>query len=365
MNATTVIELMKELQGDDLVFAYIGNVSHPITHEIIELTQLNIDSKGNFIKLKNKISFLMAECYQNVIRHGKHSVDPAQMDSYSGGLFVRSIKESFYIASANTINNDVIPSIIEKLEKVNSLNTDELRQLQKQVLTDGKLSDRGGAGLGIIEMARRTGRKITYKFVEIDAKTSLFFIQLTLKSGDANEEEQVGKSMLYFENLHNHMMSEKIVVLHKGDFSENSVLPIVQMIENNVLGQDEIRTGKQKLFNVSVELLQNMSLHGMRINSLSEGLFVLTQQDDFLGIGTANYIVEENREELNKLLGNLEKLSKDELNSLYRDKFRLLLDDEVSGVGVGLIYVYRKTLAVNYSFDALGDNLLFSIYAEV
>ncbi len=365
MNAASTTNLFKSLLEDELIFAYTGLVSDSITHKIIELTQLNIDSKGNFFKLKNKISFLMAECYQNVARHGKYSVDVSSLSDNQGAFYVRSIADCFFIASANSVANDFIPSIKEKLEKVNSLNTDELRLLLKQVLAKGKLSDRGGAGLGIIEMARRTGRKISYDFVPIDSKTSLFFIQLTIQSPENKSIEEAESSLEHMKNLYAMMKAENLIVLHKGDFSENSVLPIIHMIEKNILRHNELRVGKQKLYNVSVEMLQNISMHAEKINKVNEGLFVLEQHNGRSSIGTCNFISKQSEQHLNKLLSKLSNLSKSELNELYRDKLRLLIDEKIVGIGIGLIYVFRKTESVDYSFSDSNENRLFSIFVEV
>lgn len=365
MNAASTTNLLKSLLEDDLIFAYTGVVSDSITHKIIELTQLNIDSKGNFFKLKNKISFLMAECYQNVARHGKYSAEVSSIGDNQGAFYVRGVTDCFFIASANTVANDVIPSIKEKLEKVNSLNTDELRILLKQVLAKGQLSDRGGAGLGIIEMARRTGRKISYDFVPTDSKTSLFFIQLTLKSPANKSIEKSESSLEHMKSLYAMMKAENLIVLHKGDFSGNSVLPIIHMIEKNILRHNDMRVGKQKLYNVSVEMLQNISMHAKKINKVNEGLFVLEQHNGRSSIGTCNFISKQGEQQLSKLLSKLSNLSKSELNELYRDKLRLLIDEKIIGIGIGLIYIFRKTQSVDYCFSDSNENRLFSIFVEI
>ncbi len=366
MNATTAVNLLKALTQDDLIFAYSGLLSNSITHKVIELTHFNIDTKGSLIKLRNKISFLMAECYQNVIRHGKHSVEIEDMSDYSGSLFFRSQPDYFYIASGNAVHNEYIASIMGKLEKVNSLNSDELRLLQKQILAEGKFSERGGAGLGIIEMARRTGRKISYDFDPIDEKTSVFFIQLTIPNPDIAEED-LGEeeSINYIKELYAQMRDDNVVILHKGDFSENSTVPLIQMIENNIMRHEHLKAGKQKLYNISVELLQNISMHSRKSNYSNKGLFILEQSENSTGIATCNFVSEQDEEFLVNHLNHLSSLSKDELNNLYRKKLISLVDEGVNNVGIGLIYVYRKTQRVDYLFSDHNGGRLFSLFVEL
>jgi hypothetical protein len=366
MDVKSTANLLKDLSHDDLIFAYTGSVSDSITHKIIELTQYNIDSAGNFVKLKNKISFLMAECYQNVARHGKYTQEEDNLYEHYGAFYVRSVGEVFNIASANTINRSSIASIKEKLDKVNSLSSDELRLLQKEVLAKGKLSERGGAGLGIIEMARRTGQKISYDFEPLSDNISLFFIQLTIQSSaDKKPADEKSSSLEHMKSLYTKMRAENLIILHKGDFSENSVLPIIHMIEKNILRLSETKMGKQKLYNVSVELLQNISMHAYKGIKINEALFALEQNDNHFNIGASNYIENDKIKVLTDHLDYLQGLSKNELNELYREKLRLLIDEDSSGIGIGLIYIFRKCNKFNYSITSLDDHSLLTIVVEI
>jgi hypothetical protein len=365
MDVVSTAGLLKNLQNDDLIFAYAGSISDSITHKIIELTQSNIDSAGNFVKLKNKISFLMAECYQNVARHSKYSVSDESLNEHNSGFFVRSIGNTFHIASANVINNNLISSIKEKLDKVNSLTPEELKLLQKEVLSEGRLSDRGGAGLGIIEMARRTGQKICYSFEPINSENSLFFLQLTISIELEKSEVESANSLQQLKNLFFKMKKERLMVIHKGDFSESSILPIIHMIEKNILRLNEVKHGKQKLYNVSVELLQNISMHAERTGKINEALFTLKKINEHFIISTCNYISESSIVTLTNTLDHLKSLNINELNDLYREKLRLLIDEEASGIGIGLIYIFRKSLRLKYSITPSDDRHLLTLIVEV
>lgn len=366
MDVRFTTELLKSLKQDDLIFSYSGAISDSITHKIIELTQSNIDSAGNFVKFKNKISFLMAECYQNVARHSKHSVSEENITDIHGAFYVRSIGNSFHIASANAISIDFVASIKEKLDKVNSLNSEELRLLQKQVLAQGKLSDRGGAGLGIIEMARRTGQKITYEFEPIDNDLALFFLQLNISNSDEDSVSTPENTLEHMKMIYHKMQENRLLVIHKGDFSENSILPIIHMIEKNILRLNEVKAGKQKLYNISVELLQNISIHAAKINGMNEALFTLKKTEEGFIIGTSNYIDKENAVNLDETFKRLNLLSKDELNELYRERLRLMIDEDLtSGGGIGLIYIFRKSNDIKYLITDLSDRPLLTLLVNL
>ncbi len=366
MDVATSVDLFQSLKQDDLCFAYSGSFFDSMTHKIIDLTSHNIDSSGNFVKFKNKISFLMAECYQNIVRHGISTSQGISANEATSAFFARSRGNSFFITSANTVTNNNIADIQEKLDRVNSLNTDELRILQKQVLAKGKLSEKGGAGLGIIEMARRTGQKIEYCFVNINDSSSMFYLMLKLKTDD-----EISSTILSEDNLkvmiqlHEMMMQNDMLILHKGDFSENSVLPVIQMIEKNLQKNFDPQAGKQRLFNISVELLQNISMHAYKNNGVNEAMFVLGKTNGSFYISTSNFIDNKQVEKLTQQINHLNQLSKDELNELYRQKLLHVIDQKGTGAGIGLIYIFRKCKSIHYSFTHKEKQPLYTMLINV
>lgn len=349
MKTPFVNNLFKGLQNDTLTFMYSGVVSDSITHKIIELTQSNIDSAGNFVRFKNKIGFLMAECYQNVARHSKYSIDYVDPLDLKGAFYVRSFVNTFQIGSINTIKTENTESIREKLNHVNRLSAEDLRILKKQVLRKGKLSDRRGAGLGIIEMARRTQEKILYEFIPLDNGLSLFLIQLNIHNVEVEPKQDVQSPLGHMKDLYNKMQDHNLLVVHKGDFSEDSVLPIIHMIEKNILACADVKTGKQKLYNISVELLQNISMHALREQGANEALFLLQKNNSGFTIATCNYIATPRVNPFKKTLLDFSELDKTSLNKLYLDRLQRQAEEHTSNEGIGLIYIFKKSTRVQYS----------------
>jgi hypothetical protein len=54
--------------------------------------------------------------------------------------------------------------LTEKIEKINSLSNDELKEMYKFILNYQKLSSKGGGGLGLIDIARKSDKKLEYVF---------------------------------------------------------------------------------------------------------------------------------------------------------------------------------------------------------
>ena len=69
-----------------------------------------------------------------------------------------------------------------RLDEVNSLNKEELKEYYKRILNNGEMSMKGGGGLGMIDIARKTGEKLDYNFLEIDNKVSFFTLNIKVSN---------------------------------------------------------------------------------------------------------------------------------------------------------------------------------------
>jgi hypothetical protein len=50
------------------------------------------------------------------------------------------------------------------------------------MLSNSEFSSKGGAGLGLIEMAKKTGNKLDYDFLQFDSEHSYFILSKTVDS---------------------------------------------------------------------------------------------------------------------------------------------------------------------------------------
>jgi hypothetical protein len=72
------------------------------------------------------------------------------------------------------VNTKRIKFLKEKIDKINSLTKDELKDMYKFILNHQKLSAKGGGGLGLVDIARKSGNKLEYEFYVYDDNYSFF-----------------------------------------------------------------------------------------------------------------------------------------------------------------------------------------------
>jgi len=91
-------------------------------------------------------------------------------------------RETFFVQTKNAVKDENIAFIKERIDHLNTLDKQELRQFYKEkVREDNDIPDSKGAGLGLIEIARRATAPIGYTFEPISNGLSFFtmYVEIT------------------------------------------------------------------------------------------------------------------------------------------------------------------------------------------
>jgi len=124
--------------------------------------------------VRKKFNNILVESLQNMGHHSKQLGNTSNSD-----LILVVSKKGFYkIITGNLIENINVPDLEKSLVEINSMDPDELRAYYKKVMANETFSDKGTAGLGFIDMARKTGQKLEYQFYKMDDKYSYFAFQV-------------------------------------------------------------------------------------------------------------------------------------------------------------------------------------------
>lgn len=337
------LTLFEGLQREDFVYIYRGIFSQVITDSIIALTENNLDSIGESSKLKKRVFSIMVECLQNITRH--QFIDGREdLTADQSGLFVICNKDkSYQMTSGNVVNNDAIPHLKQLLDKVNSLDKDALKDYYKHVLEDGSISSKGGAGLGLIEMARKSGNKLFYTFEKIDDEISYFYMNTSI----SQQLDEVPIDFIDIQDavaLHKFILKKNIMLIFNGGLNQKSLMDILSLINEQAFGKLE---RKKKMYNVMVEMLQNVVKHGAKNDESHPGgnpvLFFISQNGDEFNLNAGNYIDNDSLEKVTSKIDYLNSLNEDELDSYY---IKCLLNFDIDNskeAGLGLVDLRMKS----------------------
>lgn len=155
-----VYEFYKTMKAHEISLVYEGEITHQITKAFTSLTESNMAKDDEPGVVQRKVFHVMVECLQNI---SKHADDFTSSDFlFSGrGIFLVSKGESEYsVTTGNAVDNNRIEELTNMLETINKMDKDGLKELYKKQMKEGRLSDKGGAGLGFIDIKRKTGKEL-------------------------------------------------------------------------------------------------------------------------------------------------------------------------------------------------------------
>ncbi|MBA7566373.1 hypothetical protein ES708_08064 [subsurface metagenome] len=340
-----VYSLYQVMLKDNLNYAYRGIFTQEITNSLINFIQGLMEIAGGSRKIKKRVFYVMIECIQNVTRH-QEIPDKAQLRT--DGIFLFQSKTGMYnISMGNSIDNMHIDLLKEKLEKVNQLSKKELKQYYKTILKNTVISGKGGAGLGLIEIARKSGNQLGFKFKKLDDNFSFFFMDTLINELEYANSEQMRffNGVEVTEKVMNMMDLNHINLLYRGQFSEHKAFDMLDVIENVRFHEDQTPLVKKRIFRIVIEMLENISLHGADLKCLEGqkiGIFLIGREGKTNRLITGNLIMNDSTKTLAKQLEYINSINKKKLNDFF---IRKLDDEDMSDVktDLGFVDMRRKS----------------------
>jgi len=163
------------LTARKIVLAYGGEIKNGVVSNVMSIIDTNLVDETNQI-LKRKVLHVAIECIQNIERHSDEFVDQKNTSSF----LVFKKDADYYVSFCNSICNDKIDTLKQKIDSVNALDKEELNDYYKKALRENTINEKGGAGLGLIEISRRSGNKISYLFEPLDQEYSNFSLMVKI-----------------------------------------------------------------------------------------------------------------------------------------------------------------------------------------
>jgi len=151
----------------------------PLENELVNQLSFDVEeilkSSGNKKSVVKRLFSSVVEALQNVLLHGEFLDEPEKIQP-SLFLFGRA-EDGYSIITGNLLFNNIGEDIERRLQRIQGLDKEALKELYMEVLTDGHVSSKGGAGLGFITIALKSKSKLEFEFVPVDNYKSIFILK--------------------------------------------------------------------------------------------------------------------------------------------------------------------------------------------
>lgn len=127
----------------------------------------------------------MIEALENIYKYNENFENDKVSLKFPPTLNIKHVDNMFYIECSNPVRKIDAVALKKRIDFINKLDKTGIKEKYKEIITNGEFTEKGGAGLGIIEMAKIADTKLNYTFVPINKKFSNFQLILSVKSSDA------------------------------------------------------------------------------------------------------------------------------------------------------------------------------------
>jgi hypothetical protein len=351
-----------KMMKERLMFVYRGVVTNENSVPLLMLLEKEMEnSEFGFVGRKRLFMFVL-ESLQNVSRHSNNS------EYASMSLVVYSKTDHGYtVTTGNVIPSSGINDLRIRLDEINNLDTSEIRSVYRQMLSTAEFSNKGGAGLGLIEMAKKTGNKLDFDFVPIDDKYSYFILSKTVDSGGVGshhgEKEQPfrGEDISQLERL---MAENNLYLIWSGHITPEVGKEVLSFTETKLAEEDVESPLRRRVFSILVEILENVAKYSPgREPEEQFGMPVamIRMADKEYTLTSGNLILNTGVDHLKEKLDHINTHDKVGLKELFRKSLSgQSINDDSTG-NMGLIDMARKSGSkLEYDFEKLND--LYSYY---
>lgn len=156
-----------------LVVSHIGELNQEKISELSVQVEEQLMAMGISKGALRKMFNIVIEALQNILLHGEKDKDGFQ-HSY---IIIGQENGALTLCTANLVSNKRVSSMRERLEGIKALDEKSLKGRYMEVLSNGELSDKGGAGLGFLTIALKSGNNIEFHFRNVNDVVSLFSLQ--------------------------------------------------------------------------------------------------------------------------------------------------------------------------------------------
>jgi hypothetical protein len=160
------------------IIDYCGDIQYETIGELIHELKNQVHKNGIQIGTYKRILLVMIEALENIMKHSEFPSDASGKTLLLIPFFyIQKNAGKYIVQSANPIRKRSKAALTERIDFLNTLNQQSLKDHYKETITNGSFNEQGGAGLGLIEMAKISGNRMIYEFLPVNED----FVQFNLK----------------------------------------------------------------------------------------------------------------------------------------------------------------------------------------
>lgn len=155
-----------------------------ISTDWVDKTLLMFNERLNQVEenpsTRTKVFGILVEALQNLVAH-RASISNGSVpnvDPQYGLVSVSLSAGEYLMIFGNIVSKSAAKNISARIDQIIKYTPEELKKEYLRVLKNKTFSEKGGAGLGLLDIAKKSNQHFTYHIDDIDDKDSLLFLEI-------------------------------------------------------------------------------------------------------------------------------------------------------------------------------------------
>ncbi len=168
--------LVSDLDIREAILYYKGNVDSDTITRALDLVERRLLETREVPRLRKKVYNVLVESLQNLYHHsdrvprGYHASRPDRF----GLVLMEKSGKGYRVTTCNFVAAVRVQELEEKLTRINRSTPEEIKEQYKVVLNNQVITEKGLGGLGLLDIARKTGHRIDFRFQQYDRLNTAF-----------------------------------------------------------------------------------------------------------------------------------------------------------------------------------------------
>ena len=173
-----IYELYNGLEKRQTMLCFKGGLNEKMVGVLLGMVEKKMEIYEPSSRIRKRVFLVLTESLQNLQHHAN---EHEQVTLHGDGMLVVAKNSNGYsVFTGNYMNRVEVDNLRSRLDKINKMDSADLKSFYRKVLDNGSFSDKGGGGLGMIDMARKSKRKLEYAFVPVDGENTFFSLNVNV-----------------------------------------------------------------------------------------------------------------------------------------------------------------------------------------
>lgn len=170
------LSIYEEDLGYEVLLKYYGEFSVNLIRSFADGVEEMMTKLGEKRHVIKRMFSILIEGLQNVYIHGGTEENGAQM----AFLIITKNESTYKILLGNIVEPEDRSPVKTYLGNINNHSEEELKQLYLNILKNGYLSKKGGAGLGIVTMRIKSAKNLHYQIYDLPSQKAFLVMEVEL-----------------------------------------------------------------------------------------------------------------------------------------------------------------------------------------